>query len=203
MTARAPRTRARRPGRPRDDRADAAILDAALAVLAERGPAGFTVDEVAERAGCGKATIYRRWPSRAALLLETAHHMGLQVPDVDTGSVRDDLVALMAELGRKVRSDSGRILPAVIAEAAVSPEMADVLRGFIDERRQPARRALERGVERGELPPDVDVEAVLDQLGATVLFREVITRRPVDDDYVRRLVDRVLAGAVAVRGQPN
>ncbi len=195
--------RARRPGRPRDGRADAAILDASVAVLAERGPAGFTVDEVAERAGCGKATIYRRWHSRTALLLETAHHMGLQIPDVDTGNVHDDLVALMVELARQVRSDSGRILPAIIAEAAVRPEMAEVLGTFVDERRRPARRALERGVERGELPADVDVEGVLDQIGATVLFREVITRRPVDEGYVRRLVDRVLAGAVAVRGQPN
>ena len=61
----------RRPGRPRDARADEAIMDAAVAVLADRGPAGFTVDEVASRAGCGKATVYRRWPSRAALLLDS------------------------------------------------------------------------------------------------------------------------------------
>ena len=113
---------------------------ASVEVLAEKGPAGFTVDAVAARAGCGKATIYRRWPSRANLLLDTAHRMGLEPALVDTGSLRDDLVQIMTQLGTKLRDTAaGRILPGVIAEAAVNPEMREVLGRFIRDRRSRPR----------------------------------------------------------------
>lgn len=194
MTAPSPGTE-RRPGRPRDVRADAAIIEAAVAVLADKGPGGFTVDAVATRAGCGKATIYRRWPSRAALLLDTAHHMGLEPGDIDTGSVRDDLIAMLTELGDKMRDTaSGRILPGVIAEASVQPEMRAVLAAFIDDRRERPRELIAQAVARGELPEGTDVELLLDLLGGTVIYRELIACRPTDRAYNARLVDRVLSG---------
>ncbi|MGH9231221.1 MAG: TetR/AcrR family transcriptional regulator [Acidimicrobiales bacterium] len=187
----------RRPGRPRDAGADDAILDAALEVLAEVGPAGFTVDEVAARAGCGKATIYRRWRSRGALLLDTGHHrLGLHVSDPDTGSVRDDLVAMLGELAEKMRdTPAGKVMPAVVAEAAVNPEMRGVLAAFVHDRRQPAHTAICRGVARGELPAGTDVELVLDLLGGLVFFRVLIAVNPPDDAVVATVVDIVLAGA--------
>jgi AcrR family transcriptional regulator len=184
----------RRPGRPRDAGADEVIMLASVEVLAERGPAGFTVDAVAARAGCGKATIYRRWPSRASLLLDTAHRMGLEPALVDTGSLRDDLVQIMAQLGTKLRDTAaGRILPGVIAEAAVNPEMREVLGRFIRDRRSRPRQAVQRGVDRGELPPDTDVELLLDVLGGTVFYREMVSGEPADEAFVERLVDRLLA----------
>jgi len=184
----------RRPGRPRDARADEAIIRASVEVLADKGPAGFTVDEVAARAGCGKATIYRRWSSRASLLLETAHRMGLEPSVVDTGSVRDDLVALMTQFGTKLTdTPAGRILPGVIAEAAVNPEMRLVLSRFVHERRDRPRLALTRGVERGELPPDTDVELLLDVLGGSVFYRVLVSGEPGDEAFAKRLVDLVLA----------
>ena len=192
MTAHPP-TADRRPGRPRDARADEAIMDAAVAVLADRGPAGFTVDEVASRAGCGKATVYRRWPSRAALLLDTAHRLGLEPPVVDTGSLRGDLVEMLTALGHKMRdTPAGRILPGVIAEASVEPGMRAVLATFIEDRRQRPREILQRGVARGELPPDADIELMLDLLGGTVMYRELIAVHSVDDEFIGRLVDRML-----------
>jgi AcrR family transcriptional regulator len=194
MTA-PPPTADRRPGRPRDARADEAILEAAVSVLADRGPAGFTVDEVASRAGCGKATVYRRWPSRAALLLDTAHQMGLEPPLVDTGTLRGDLVEILRTLAHKMRdTPAGRILPSVMAEASVDPGMREVLIGFMQDRRDRPRQILRRGVERGELPPDTDVELILDLLGGTVMFRELLAGHPVGDDEIVRMVDRVLAG---------
>jgi AcrR family transcriptional regulator len=184
----------RRPGRPRDARADEAIIQASVEVLADKGPAGFTVDEVAARAGCGKATIYRRWSSRASLLLETAHRMGLEPAVVDTGSVRDDLVALMTQFGTKLTdTPAGRILPGVIAEAAVNPEMRLVLSRFVRERRDRPRLALARGVERGELPPDTDVELLLDVLGGSVFYRVLVSGEPGDEAFAKRLVDLVLS----------
>jgi AcrR family transcriptional regulator len=185
----------RRPGRPRDARADVAILDAAVAVLADRGPAGFTVDEVAARAGCGKATIYRRWRSRAALLLDTAHRMGLEPPAVDTGTLRGDLVELLVTLAAKMRDTAaGRILPGVIAEASVNPEMSEVLRRFVRDRRDRPRVVVERGIARGELPPDTDVDLLVDTLGGTVMYRELIARMPVSNADIEELVERILAG---------
>jgi AcrR family transcriptional regulator len=189
----------RRPGRPRDARADEAILDAALEVLAEVGPARFTVDKVATRAGCGKATIYRRWRSRGALLLDTGHHrLGLHVADPDTGSVRDDLVAMLGELARKMRDTlAGKVMPAVVAEAAVNPEMREVLAAFVHDRRKPAFAAICRGVARGELPEDTDVDLVLDLLGGLVYFRVLVADNPPDAAVVATVVDTILAGVHA------
>ena len=169
-------------------------MDAAVAVLADRGPAGFTVDEVASRAGCGKATIYRRWPSRAALLLDTAHRIGLEPPVVDTGSLRGDVLEMLGALAHKMRSTpAGRILPGIVAEASVDPGMHDVLATFIEDRRVRPREVLRRGVARGEIPPDTDVDLLLDVLAGTVMYRELIARHPMDDDAIERLVDHVLA----------
>jgi AcrR family transcriptional regulator len=187
---------ARRPGRPRDARADQAILDAAVEVLAEHGPSGFTVDAVAARAGVGKATVYRRWPSRGALLLDTAHHrIGLEPSDADTGVLADDLVAILVDLGRKMReTHAGRVLAVVMSEAAVNPEMRPVLASFAADRRRLPTAIVERGVARGELPPDTDVELVLDVLAGTIFFRVLLSDSPVDEPVVRPLVEAVLAG---------
>jgi AcrR family transcriptional regulator len=189
-------TAARRPGRPRDARADDAILDAAIKVLADQGPSRFTVDAVAARAGVGKATIYRRWPSRAALLLDTAHHrIGLQPEDPDSGSVADDMVAVLVDLGRKLReTHAGRVLPVVMSEAAVNPEMRTILAAFVADRRRLPTAIIERGVARGELPRDTDVDLLLDVLGGTVFFRVLLSDAPVDEPVVRRAVETVLAG---------
>jgi AcrR family transcriptional regulator len=191
----------RRPGRPRDARADAAIMDAAVAVLADRGPAGFTVDEVASRAGCGKATVYRRWPSRAELLVETARRLGLEPPIVDNGSLRADLEEMLSTLAHKMRdTPAGRILPGIIAEASVEPGMRRILAKFIADRRDRPREVMERGIARGELPADADVELILDLLGGTIMYRELIAREVVDRAYLDRLVDKVLGafGATTV-----
>jgi AcrR family transcriptional regulator len=185
----------RGPGRPRDAWVDIAIMQAAIDVLAERGPWGFTVDLVAARAGCGKATVYRRWPSRAALLLDTVQRMGLAPEPVDTGSVRGDLVANLTQFATKLReTPAGRILPAVVADAAFNPEMREVLAAFVRDRRGHPREAVVRGVERGELPPCADVDMVLDLLGGVVFYRELVSGNPADDAYVGRVVDTVLAG---------
>jgi AcrR family transcriptional regulator len=191
-----PPTAARRPGRPRDARADEAILDAAVEILAEQGPSGFTVDAVAARAGVGKATIYRRWPSRGALLLDTAHHrIGLEPTDPDTGSVTEDMVRILVELGQKLRgTPAGRVLPVVMSEAAVNPEMRPILAAFVADRRRLPTAIIERGVARGELPEDTDVQLLLDVAGGTVFFRVLLSDEPVDELVVRAVVERVVAG---------
>jgi AcrR family transcriptional regulator len=196
---------ARRRGRPRDARAEEVILDAAVEVMAAQGPGGFTVDAVAARAGVGKATIYRRWPSRGALMLDTAHHrMGLEIDDVDTGSLVEDIVTALTPLGEKLRlTPAGKVLPVVMAEAQVKPAMREVLAHFAQDRRKLPRSIVERGIERGELPPDTDVGLLLDVLGGTIFFRVLLTDQPVDEPLVRQLAETVLAGfRAAPRGDP-
>ena len=193
-------TAPRRPGRPRDARADEAILEAAAAVLAQCGPAGFTVDAVAARAGVGKATIYRRWPSRADLLLETAHQAALDLKDPDTGSVRADLVFVLSALAVKLRlTNAGRLLPALMAEAAINPEMSRTLASFTEERRGLARSIVVRAVDRGQLPADTDVELLMDLVSGPIFYRTLVARRPVEPETVEQVVDAVL-GAVGAGG---
>jgi AcrR family transcriptional regulator len=188
----------RRPGRPRDARADEAIIDAAAAVLAKCGPSGFTVDAVAARAGVGKATIYRRWPSRADLLLETATQAALDLTDPDTGSVRDDLVFLLSALAVKLRvTIAGRLMPALIAEAATNPDMSRTLGAFVEERRALSLAMVTRGIERGELPADADPQMLLDLCAGPIFYRTLVARHPVEPEEVEQMVDAVLAGVRA------
>jgi AcrR family transcriptional regulator len=190
----------RRPGRPRDARADEVILAAAAAVLAESGANGFSVDAIAARAGVGKATIYRRWPSRAQLLLETAHLAAPELPDPDTGSVREDMVLLNRGLLARLRdTPAGRLLPAVVAEAAVNPEMRDLLHRFVAERRSRAVAAIRRGIERGELRSDLDLELVVDLMGGPIFQRLLLTGSPMPDKLAEQIVDAALEGVAAGR----
>ena len=189
---------ARRPGRPRDARADEVILDAAATVLARCGPGGFTVDAVATRAGVGKATIYRRWPSRAHLLLETANRAVIDISDPDTGSLRSDLVYVLSALAVKLRlTDAGRLLPALMAEASINPEMSRTLTGFIDERRELAVHLVRRAIDRGELPADTDEMLLLDLAAAPIFYRLFVARQAVEPEDVERMVDAALAAADA------
>lgn len=186
----------RRPGRPRDARADEAILAAAAAVLAEQGPAGFTVDAVAARAGCGKATIYRRWPSRAHLMLETSQRAGVEHDDPDTGSVADDLVALLTNLADKMSSSPvGGLIAATIAEAAVNPEAREVHTAFVAERREVPLAVVRRGIERGELRADVDPDLLIDLVSGPIFVRAFMTGAPLTEAIIRRTVETALSGA--------
>jgi AcrR family transcriptional regulator len=189
----------RRPGRPRDARVDDVIREAAAEVLAEHGAAGFSIDAVAARAGVGKATIYRRWPSRAELLLDTAHFAVADVPDPDTGSVREDLVLITSGLLGKMRDTAaGQLMPAVMAEAAVNEEMRDTLARFVAQRRERAVHAVQRGIDRGELRPDIDPHLVVDLVAGPVFLRRMLTSMPMEDGLAERAVDAVLEG-IAIR----
>jgi AcrR family transcriptional regulator len=163
-------------------------------VLAEQGPAGFSVDAVAARAGCGKATIYRRWASRSELMLETAELAAVEVPTPDTGSVREDLIILLGGLAGKMRGRVAQLLPAVLAEAAVNPEMGETFSRFARERRARCYNIVVRGMERGELRADFDADVATDMLAGPVFQRVLFHHLPLDDMLVERIVDTILDG---------
>ncbi|MGO9140193.1 MAG: TetR/AcrR family transcriptional regulator, partial [Streptosporangiaceae bacterium] len=143
-----------RRGRPRSEQADRAILQAATEILAERGLGGMSIEEVAARAGVGKATIYRRWSSRGTLALDAflAEFQGQQ-PSPDTGTLRGDLLAALRAWIRSVtQTSAGAMLAGLIAEAQQDPKLAEAWRERVVERlRAQHKLMLERAVGRGEI----------------------------------------------------
>lgn len=188
----------RRPGRPRDPELDGSILQATIELLCEQGFAGTSVEAVAERAGVGKATIYRRWPTREDLLLAAGGEMGPCPADPHCGNLRDDLVVLVGGLVSMVtETPVGALLPATIEEAARNPEMRSRLDSFIAERRATVRRALARAADRGELRAGLDHELVADLMAGPVFTRILVTGAPLEAGVAERIVDAVLEGVAS------
>jgi AcrR family transcriptional regulator len=188
---------ARPTGRPRDARIDRAILDATLELMAERGIREFRTEDVAARAGVGKGAIYRRYPSKDTLVTAA---VGALVDDEilvpDTGSTRGDLLALMEEAAELYRgSRPGRLMPDLVGAMAQRPELARAVRdGFLARRRAALSEVLQRGVERGDLRADLDVELALDVLGGPLFYRLLITGGPIDELLAEGVSDLILRG---------
>lgn len=184
-------------GRPRDARADRAILEATLELVAELGMYEFRTEDVAARAGVGKGAIYRRYRSKDELV--TAAISALVSEEIavpDTGSTRADLLVLMREA---VELYSGslarRLMPNLIPAIAQKPELARAVReGFLAGRRKALSEVLRRGVERGDLRPDLDLELALDVLGGPLFYRLLVTGGPIDEQLAEGIADLILRG---------
>jgi len=149
-------------GRPRSEEAHRAILDATLELLVEVGFSGLTVEGVANRAGVGKATIYRRWPSKLPLVVEAFGQLpGFE--DVDTGNLADDLKRMLRSYLRVFNSTAlSTVLPSLAGERTHNPELAELFEPVSKGRRQPLVHAFERARQRGEISPEVDLELAAD-----------------------------------------
>jgi AcrR family transcriptional regulator len=181
-----------RPGRPRSAEADQAILAAAVELFTEHGYEGLSMERVAERAGVGKATIYRRYPAKADLVLAAVACV-MQGEDVhpDTGSLRGDVAAIVDRLTRKLTSDVGRMLPQFIADMSRHPDLAEAHRAFVAEKRAISKAAFRRAIERGEMDPDFDIELAADLLGAPLFYRRLLSGAPLSRRYAASVVDAV------------
>jgi AcrR family transcriptional regulator len=182
-----------RRGRPRRADADEAIIRATIELLQELGVAGLSMDLLAQRAGVGKATIYRRWDSKEAVILHALRMTDAPIPVPDEGNARDDLRAYLDAVIAHYHPGRGSdILPHLI-EASCYDE---ALRASLDEhnrqRQATVRLLLERAESRGELPPDADVDVLVDVLLGSFLYRRLITGAPLDDEFTTRLVDFAL-----------
>jgi AcrR family transcriptional regulator len=185
------------PGRPRSVRADEAIIDAILDLFAEGNSADtISIEAVAARAGVGKATIYRRWPNKDALLLDAVTSMKGPVPAVRGESVRDDLIALLSRVGQQQDARSARIMSCLLPEIHRSASMRDCYQNVVEPRRQAVREVLMRGVRTGELRPDIDIDLTMSLLSAPVVLPILLQWTPAvaDDDLAARVVDAVFAG---------
>jgi AcrR family transcriptional regulator len=181
-------------GRPRSEEAHQAILDATLELLAEVGFSALTVEGVASRAGVGKATIYRRWPSKLPLVIEAFGGLPA-LEDVDTGSVETDLKTMLRSyLDLFHRTPLAAVLPSLAGERAHSHELTPLFDTVMKDRRQPLVRILQRGVARGELRQDLDLELAADLVVGPISVRLFFTGRPLQPDLVDPMVELALGG---------
>ena len=185
----------RRPvGRPRDARAHAAILSAAIALTREVGYDALAMDAVAARAGVGKATIYRYWSGKEMLMAEAVEAMVRRVPAPDTGSTQGDLLVLMRSTMAMYQDPATpALLTGFIAAMARSQLIAERLRaGFIGVRREAICDVLREGIRRGDLAKDTDVQLAYDLLAGPMLWRSTMSGEAIHDKYVVELVRRVM-----------
>lgn len=185
----------RAPGRPRSAAADVAILDAAMELFAEGGLDGLTMEGVAARAGVAKATVYRRYPGKVDLVIAAARSLtDSEAPQPDTGSVDEDLRVIGANLARLLTGTvAGRAVPQMIADASRHREMREAQTRFIASRRSGTADALRRGVKRGELRADSDIDLIADLVAAPIFYRHMISGGPLDAALIERLVAAALA----------
>jgi AcrR family transcriptional regulator len=186
-------------GRPRSERARAAILDAAAELVLDKGPTAVSMDAVAERAGVSKATIYRWWPTKEALALDALYARWEPPETADTGTLRGDLLALLLPWVRLVRSRPyGRVIGTLITKAHSDPDFADqYLSRVVEPRRDAARALFDRAVERGEIPAGTSVEVALDLLYGALYHRLLHGHLPLADGFVADVVDLTLHGVKA------
>lgn len=192
-------------GRPRSERARAAILKAAGELLLEHGPGAASMDAVAERAGVSKATIYRWWSHKEALALDALYAEWSVPSPPDTGQLRGDLIALLAPW---VAILTGRsfacVTAALIGAAGQNPEFGERYRAsFIEPRRAPGREILRRAKARGELRAAIDGEVALDLIYGALYHRMLNGHAPLSQHFVEQVVDTALAGIARAHGSPS
>jgi AcrR family transcriptional regulator len=183
-------------GRPREARADRAILAAVQELMAERGVSELRMDDVAARAGVGKAAIYRRYGSKDELVAAAVAALVSEIRLPDTGSTRADLLALMRDAVTVYSGPvAARAMPSLVEAMSRNPELAGAVRdGFLAGRRAALRDVLERGIERGDLAVDLDVEFALDVLGGPLFYRLLITGGAIDESLAAGVVELILRG---------
>lgn len=174
----------------------AALRRALFEEWAASGYRALSLERVAGRAGVGKAALYRRWPSKAAMTADALAGVGLTITEVpDTGTLVDDVRALLSSFRRVLRHPlARRILPDLHAERGRSDELDAVLAPFTAARRARGTAVVERAVARGELAKDVDLELALDLLAAPIYWRMIVTRGTADLAYLDRSARAVAAG---------
>ena len=190
---------ARRPGRPRSERAEQAIIDATIEAIGERGIEGVRCEDVAARAGVGKATLYRRWPGKEDLLIAAFAAMRRPLPEPTGESVRADLVRLLTVVAAD--ADDPRYAQQYALLHGAGERFPRLVSGYkervVEPRRELVRSVLRRGIETGELRADIDVEVAMLMLTGAMMARGKHEPTPAAPGFVDRAVDELLRGIAA------
>ena len=189
----------RAPGRPRSEEARAAILRATLKLLQKISLPDLTIEAIAAEAGVGKATVYRWWPTKPALVADAfASSASEELRFPDSGSVRTDLSLQMKQLVKVLRSPRGRIVAAMLGGGVFDPELTDAFRDrFMLPRRLEAYETLKRGIKRGELPVNTNLDVLLDSLYGSVYMRLIIRHDALNDEFIDTLCEQVIRGVTS------
>lgn len=181
-------------GRPRDEDARSRILSSALEVLEEVGFLNTTTEAIADRAGASKATIYRWWPNKAAVLIEALREqVAHENPFPDTGDLYRDVHDQLRKFVELLMSPRGRIFQGFIAAAQSDPEVAEALRSvWIRPRREEAQRVLRGHIAAGRLASDTDLEVAMDLLYGPIYFRLLVEHAPLTVEFAAASADAML-----------
>jgi AcrR family transcriptional regulator len=195
MTARPSRL-----GRPMDPSIDRAVVDAVLMELKRGGYRSITMEGIARRIGRARASLYRRWPSKRHLVaFAVVTELGPN-PSPDTGSLRIDLIGAVETLVNGFRGALGPALAGLVGEMAGDPVLARTIRKeVLAKRRRSIRAAFQRGIARGEIRSDLNIEVLMDMLTAPFYFRTLFGHVKLSPAMIETVVDIVLRGAAAER----
>ena len=187
----------RGPGRPRSEESRQSILRSTLKLLKQDGGfADLSIEAIAADANVGKTTVYRWWPTKAALVADAfsaSAEEELQFPN--TGSVQRDMNLQMRRLIRVFRSERGKVVAALLAGGQSDPELLEAYRDrFLWPRRRQAYQTLQRGVDRGELPDDSDLDLILDSLYGPIYMRFLIRHDKLNESFADEICGLVLQG---------
>ncbi len=194
-------------GRPRDAEVDRRVLRAAHDLLLRKGYTSLSIDEVAERAGSAKSTLYRRWPTKDHLILSVIAQMQDDVPIPDSGDLRGDLRYYLNEVaggldsmrkagrGDEVDDRSAGLVGELAGVAARHRDLGELLRSVFERRSAVAIGLLTSATARGALRADADPAVLLDQLIGPIYYRILVTGAPIDPDYLDQLIEGALVGA--------
>jgi AcrR family transcriptional regulator len=191
----------RRPGRPRDDSREAALLEATVAVLGEVGYDRLTIDAVAARAKASKATVYRRWATKAEMVVDAlSRDQPASLLPEDTGSLRGDLLALVSSMLTRLSSSDGPLICALTSAASRDPELARAMRCHTHgDKLALAHAIVDRAVARGELLPEAPAPLLIEVMPAIVFNRLLVTGEPLDQVFAEHLIDNILIPLLANR----
>lgn len=184
----------------RSARVREAVLQATLQALGELGPEGLSFSEIGRRSGVHATSIQRRWGTRENVILDAlldASQVRISIPN--TGTLRGDLLGLAKSVASYVTSPLGEGVVRMMAASQDDPALATSRAEFYWVRFDSARVVIDRAVGRGELPPATPAKLILELLSGPLYFRLLMTREPVDDEFLEQVVDLLLGGLVEPR----
>lgn len=183
-------------GRPRSEKTKNAIFSATYDLLLQVGFKNITIDKIAEKAEVSKATIYKWWPSKGAVVMDAFFDaVAVKSPIPNTGSVIEDMIVQATNLAKFLMSKEGKVINEIIAEGQFDFKLAEAYRTiYFAPRRLDSRYILERGISKGELERDIDIELVIDLIFGPLFYRLLITGDPIDEAFIRNIISYVFKG---------
>ncbi|MDF2881077.1 MAG: transcriptional regulator [Clostridiaceae bacterium] len=183
-------------GRPRSEKTRLDILNASYDLLIENGFGAVTVEKIAERAGVSKATIYKWWPNKAAVVIDGfLNATNVELPIPDTGSTIGDMFIQVDNFVKFLTSRKGYVITEIIAEGQYDAKLADIYRkAYFTPRRSISKQILERGISRGELRKDLNREVSIDLIWGPVFYRLLITGEEIDDAFIKKIINYAFEG---------